>query len=631
MNYKQTAKEVLELVGGEKNVKHVTHCMTRLRFNLYDESKADKEKLQSTDGVMGVNQSGGQYHVIIGNDVSNVYQAMVADSGLSSDVKSGGTEEASKQNVISKLFDFISGVFTPILPAIAGAGMIKGILALMLTFQWISDKSSTYAILTAIGDGAFYFLPILLAVSVAKKIGTNQYIAAAIAAAALHPQLTALLGAGNTEFLGLPVVAVVYSSSVIPILLTIWLGSYVERFAEKYSPKSLKIILVPTVTLLVVVPVMLIAVGPLGGIIGSGLSGGIDLLFKHAGLLAGLLIGGFMSPLIITGMHYALLPIMINNITLNGFDYILPMMFVANMAQAGAAFGVFLRSKNKTFKSLAMSTSITALMGITEPAMYGVNMRLKKPFLAALIGAAAGGVFMSIFKVKSYVISGSAGLPGLPTFIGPTFVYSIIGLVIGFVVATIMTLVLGFKDVPVKDDTKADKPEEKKDTAAVVQSPLEGQLKPLNQVNDATFSNEIMGKGAAIVPTAGRVVAPFNGKVETIFHTKHAIGLKSEQGTELLIHVGIDTVKLGGKYFTSHVQSGDLIQAGDVLIDFDIEGIQQEGYDVTTPVIVTNTNDFAQVDAKTDGTITVKETLLTVSVEEKEEGIQHEQVRKNIS
>lgn len=630
MNHKQTAKEVLELVGGEKNVKHVTHCMTRLRFNLYDESKADKEKLQSTDGVMGVNQSGGQYHVIIGNDVSNVYQAMVADSGLSSDVKSGGTEEASKQNVISKLFDFISGVFTPILPAIAGAGMIKGILALMLTFQWISDKSSTYAILTAIGDGAFYFLPILLAVSVAKKIGTNQYIAAAIAAAALHPQLTALLGAGNTEFLGLPVVAVVYSSSVIPILLTIWLGSYVERFAEKYSPKSLKIILVPTVTLLVVVPVMLIAVGPLGGIIGSGLSGGIDLLFKHAGLLAGLLIGGFMSPLIITGMHYALLPIMINNITLNGFDYILPMMFVANMAQAGAAFGVFLRSKNKTFKSLAMSTSITALMGITEPAMYGVNMRLKKPFLAALIGAAAGGVFMSIFKVKSYVISGSAGLPGLPTF-----VYSIIGLVIGFVVATIMTLVLGFKDVPVKDDTKADKPEEKKDTAAlqneVVQSPLEGQLKPLNQVNDATFSNEIMGKGAAIVPTAGRVVAPFNGKVETIFHTKHAIGLKSEQGTELLIHVGIDTVKLGGKYFTSHVQSGDLIQAGDVLIDFDIEGIQQEGYDVTTPVIVTNTNDYAQVDAKTDGTITVKETLLTVSVEEKEEGIQHEQVRKNIS
>lgn len=333
MNHKQTAKEVLELVGGEKNVKQVTHCMTRLRFNLYDEGKADKEKLQSTDGVMGVNQSGGQYHVIIGNDVSNVYQAMIADSGLSTDVKSGGTEEASKQNVISKLFDFISGVFTPILPTIGGAGMIKGILALMLTFQWISDKSSTYAILTAIGDGAFYFLPILLAVSVAKKIGTNQYIAAAIAAAALHPQLTALLGAGNTEFLGLPVVAVVYSSSVIPILLTIWLGSYVEKFAEKYSPKSLKIILVPTVTLLVVVPIMLIAVGPLGGIIGNGLSGGIDLLFKHAGILAGLLIGGFMSPLIITGMHYALLPIMINNITLNGFDFIMPMMFVANMAQ----------------------------------------------------------------------------------------------------------------------------------------------------------------------------------------------------------------------------------------------------------------------------------------------------------
>ncbi|MFS0653893.1 beta-glucoside-specific PTS transporter subunit IIABC [Bacillus sp. 179-C3.3 HS] len=635
MNHKQTAKEVLELVGGEKNVKQVTHCMTRLRFNLYDESKANKEQLQSTDGVMGVNQSGGQYHVIIGNDVSNVYRALIADSGLSADVKTSDAEEATKQNVISKLFDFISGVFTPILPAIAGAGMIKGLLALMLTFQWISDKSSTYTILTAIGDGAFYFLPILLAVSVAKKIGTNQYIAAAIAAAVLHPQLTALLGAGNTEFLGLPVIAVVYSSSVIPILLTIWLGSYVERFAEKYSPKSLKIILVPTVTLLAVVPIMLVGVGPIGAILGNGLSGGIDLLFKHAGILAGLLIGGFMSPLIITGMHYALIPIMINNITLNGFDYIMPMMFVANMAQAGAAFGVFLRSRNKTFKSLAMSTSITALMGITEPAMYGVNMRLKKPFIAALIGAATGGVFMSIFKVKAYVMSGSAGIPGIPAFIGPTFVYSIIGLVIGFVVATIMTLILGFKDVPVKEGTKAEKPEEKKDSTVVqnelVQSPLEGQLKPLNQVNDATFSNEIMGKGVAIVPAVGRVVAPFNGKVETIFQTKHAIGLKSDQGIELLIHVGIDTVKLGGKYFTSHVQTGDLVKAGDVLVEFDLKGIQEEGFDVTTPVIITNTNDYAQVDAMTDGVITEKETLLTVRVEENEEGIYNDTIRKNIS
>ncbi|MGE6630544.1 beta-glucoside-specific PTS transporter subunit IIABC [Bacillus sp. NPDC077027] len=619
MNHKQTAKEVLELVGGEKNVKQVTHCMTRLRFNLYDESKADKAKLQSTDGVMGVNQSGGQYHVIIGNEVSNVYKEMIAESGLSTDVKVDNSVEKTKQNVISKLFDFISGVFTPILPAIAGAGMIKGILALLLTLEWISDKSSTFTILTAIGDGAFYFLPILLAVSVAKKVGSNQYIAAAIAAAALHPQLTALLGAGNTEFIGLPVIATVYSSSVIPILLTIWLGSYVEKFAEKFSPKSLRIILVPTVTLLVVVPVMLIAIGPIGSVIGNGLAGGIDLLFKHAGILAGVLIGGFMSPLIITGMHYALLPIMINNITLNGFDYIMPMMFVANMAQAGAAFGVFLKTKNKSFKSLAMSTSVTALMGITEPAMYGVNMRLKKPFIAALIGAASGGVFMSIFKAKSYVVAGSAGLPGIPTFIGPTFIYSMIGLVIGFAVATIMTLVLGFEDVPVKDDTKADKPEqEKKGTVAVnnevVNSPLEGELKPLNQVNDATFSNEIMGKGTAIVPTKGRVTAPFNGKVETIFQTKHAIGLVSDQGTELLIHVGIDTVKLGGKYFTSHVQSGDMVKAGDLLVEFDIEAIQKEGFDITTPIIVTNSNQFAGITAQTTGSIKETDSLLTVSV-----------------
>ncbi|WP_121643650.1 beta-glucoside-specific PTS transporter subunit IIABC [Bacillus vallismortis] len=612
MDYDKLSKDILQLVGGEENVQRVIHCMTRLRFNLHDNSKADRGQLERLPGVMGTNISGEQFQIIIGNDVPKVYQAMLRNSNLS-DEKSAGSS-SQKKNVLSAVFDVISGVFTPILPAIAGAGMIKGLVALAVTFGWMTETSQAHVILSAIGDGAFYFLPLLLAMSAARKFGSNPYVAAAIGAAILHPDLTALLGAGKPiSFIGLPVTAATYSSTVIPILLAIWIASYVEKWIDRVTHSSLKLIVVPTLTLLIVVPLTLITVGPLGAILGEYLSVGVNVLFDHAGLIAMILLAGTFSLIIMTGMHYALVPIMINNIAQNGHDYLLPAMFLANMGQAGASFAVFLRSRNKKFKSLALTTSVTALMGITEPAMYGVNMRLKKPFAAALLGGAAGGAFYGVTGVASYIVGGNAGLPSIPVFIGPTFIYAMIGLVIAFAAGTAAAYLIGFEDVPSDSNQQPSVTNGHEGSGEIIHSPIKGEVKALSEVNDGVFSAGIMGKGFAIEPEEGEVVSPVNGSVTTIFKTKHAIGITSDQGAEILIHIGLDTVKLEGQWFTAHVKEGDKVAPGDPLVSFDLEQIKAAGYDVITPVIVTNTDQYSISPVKEIGKVQTKEALLALS------------------
>ncbi|MBU5263632.1 beta-glucoside-specific PTS transporter subunit IIABC [Bacillus atrophaeus] len=613
MDYHKVSKEILQLVGGEENVQSVIHCMTRLRFNLHDNTKADRSRLEQMDGVMGTNISGEQFQIIIGNNVPKVYKALLENSGLSEENTKGASGQ--KKNVLSALFDVVSGVFTPILPAIAGAGMIKGLLALAVTFGWMAETSQAHTILTAIGDGAFYFLPMLLAVSAARKFGSNPYVAAAIAGAILHPDLTALLGSGKSiSFIGLPVTAATYSSTVIPILLAIWMTSYVEKWIDRVTPSSLKLIVVPTLTLVIVVPVTLMTVGPLGAILGDYLSVGVNYLFDHAGIVAMILLAGTFSLIIMTGMHYALVPIMINNIAQNGHDYILPAMFLANMGQAGASFAVFLKSKNKKLKSLAFTTSITALMGITEPAMYGVNMRLKRPFAAALIGGAAGGAFYGVTGVASYIVGGNAGLPSIPIFIGPTFLYAVIGLAISFAAGTAAAYLIGFEDVQAEGSNEtAEKAPEMKVDGEMIHSPIKGEVKALSEVNDSVFSAEIMGKGFAIVPEEGLAVAPVSGAITTVFKTKHAIGITSDRGAEVLIHIGLDTVQLDGRHFDVLVKEGDKVSPGDPLVSFDIEKIKAAGYDVITPVIITNTDQYAVTAVKESGTVKTNEALLALS------------------
>ncbi|PAF19049.1 beta-glucoside-specific PTS transporter subunit IIABC [Terribacillus saccharophilus] len=623
MNHRKTADEILQLIGGESNVQSVIHCMTRLRFNLYDNSKADRQALEQVDGVLGSNISGSQFQLIIGNEVPKVYKEIISNSNLS-ESKSTEGESKQKKNVISSIFDVISGVFTPILPAIAGAGMIKGIAALLVTFGWLQEASQTYQILTVIGDGAFYFLPILLAISAARKFGSNPYVAAAIGAAILHPTLTAMFAEGGSiSFVGLPVTIATYSSTVIPILLAIWIASYVEKWVDRITHASLKLIVVPSVTLLVVVPVTLITVGPLGAIAGNYLSTGTNFLFQNAGIIAMILLAGTFSLIIITGMHYALVPIMLNNMAVNGYDYMMPAMFLANFGQAGAAFAVAMKSKNKKFKSLSFTTALTATMGVTEPAMYGVNMRLKKPFVAALIGAAAGGVLYALTDVKAYIVAGMAGLPGLPTFVGPEFIFAILGLVLAFVSAAVVTWIIGFEDVLAPAEETTTTKEKAVDTAEetdsekaseVIASPLTGEVRPLAGVSDPTFAQEIMGKGTAIFPSKGEVVSPVDGEVVTLFATKHAIGLRSTNGAEVLIHVGIDTVKLNGEHFTAHIASGDKVQKGQKLVSFDIEAIQAAGYDVITPVIITNTAEYEDITALAEGTVNGGEAILDLAV-----------------
>ncbi|WP_339254991.1 beta-glucoside-specific PTS transporter subunit IIABC [Paenibacillus sp. FSL P2-0136] len=630
MNTKELSKEILKLVGGEDNIDQVTHCMTRLRFNLNDNNRADKAALQKTDGVMGVMINGGQFQVIIGNDVPVVYNDLIGNMSVSPEKKASGDKvEKKKQNPLSKLFDFISGIFTPILPAITGAGMIKGIVALLVAVGWMGTENSTYIILSAIGDGAFYFLPIVLAISAARKLGSNMYIAAAIGAAILHPTVTTLLGSGEpVTFASLPVVAATYASSVIPIVIAVWLASYVEKAVDKVTHASLKLIIVPTVTLLVIVPLTLIAVGPLGVIIGDGLTGGISWLFENTGLFAGLLLGGTMSLLIITGMHYALIPIMIASIAQLGYDYMIPIMMVANFAQAGSALGVSLRTKNSKLKSLSLSTSITAFMGITEPAMYGVNMRLKKPFIAALIGGAAGGAFLSLFKVKAYVIGGLAGLSGIPMVLGATFVYSVIGFAIGAAVAAIVTYIIGFEDEPeaaaAPAVTSAEPVASDAHTTVIgataestmvnqeVFSPIAGAVKPLSEVSDPAFSEEIMGKGYAIQPSEGRVVSPVQGTVFSLSKSGHAIGLVSDSGAEMLIHIGIDTVKLKGLHFSPKVTAGTRVAVGDLLMEFDLVEIEKAGYSTITPVIITNIQQYQSIQSAGATSVKEKELLYTV-------------------
>jgi len=634
MDKQQLSKDILKLVGGEENIDQVTHCMTRLRFNLNDNQKADKATLKNTPGVMGVMENGGQFQVIIGNDVPVVYNALVGNMSKSpnADNASSGasTGEKKKRNPISALFDFISGMFTPILPAITGAGMIKGIVAILVALGWLSDTSSTYIILSAIGDGAFYFLPIILAISAARKLGSNMYIAAALAAGIMHPTITALLADGhNSSFMGITVIAATYSSTVIPIVLAVWIASYVEKAVDRVIHASLKLLIVPTVTLLIMVPLTLMTVGPLGTVLGNGLSGGISWLFDNMSIFASILIGGTMSLLIITGMHYALLPIVVGSMTTLGYDFIIPLMFAANLAQGGAAFGVGLRSKNAKTKSLAYSTGLTAIMGITEPAMYGINMKFKKPFIAALSGGAIAGAFMGIFNVKSYVITGLAGLPSIAAFVSPaisTLIYALVGGLIAIVAAAIITYFLGFQEenapepvaapvaepaTPAATTSATAVTEEAKAQDEQVFSPITGEVKPLSEVPDPAFSEEIMGKGFAIQPSEGRVVSPINGTVFSLSKSGHAIGLVSDTGAEMLIHIGIDTVKLKGQFFSPKVQAGAKVAVGDVLMEFDREQIEKAGYTTITPVIITNMHQYESIESAGRTTIKEKDLLFT--------------------
>ncbi|WP_340015275.1 beta-glucoside-specific PTS transporter subunit IIABC [Paenibacillus sp. FSL K6-1318] len=638
MNNKDLAKNVLDLVGGEQNISGLTHCATRLRFVLKDDNKADLKALDQLEGVLKAQNSGGQIQVVIGAKVDAVYSEV---RNLTSDQIGELTESTDsgpkkRRNPVNVVLETIAGIFTPVLPALVGCGMIK-CLATVITAMGYLEGSGFLTIINMIGDCIFYFMPFFLAVSAANRFKTNPYLAVALAAGLMHPTilnaaaLIAETGVNSIDFLGMPILLMKYSSSVIPIILAVWIMSYVYPIVNRVIPKFLQVLLTPMIVLFIMIPLELIVLGPVGSYIGDWLTNGINSLFSTAGVLAGAILGFFKPIMVMFGMHYAIMPIQVQQVATLGATVLLPTALAANLAQAGAAFGVFVLTKSKTMKSAAASSGFTALFGITEPAIYGVTLKYKRPFFAGCLAGGLVGGFYSLVHTTANAIS-LPGVLAIGTYTSDRYMYVVIGCIAAVVLGFVFTLLAGIKedtDVNKSKQQATNKVNSNQTVVAsevtpasvssqtstssdmLIVSPMTGEIKPISEVEDQAFAQELMGKGIAIVPTDGKVYAPFDGVVEALYRTKHAIGLKAANGVEILIHIGVDTVSLKGKYFNAHIEQGQTIKAGDLLVEFDPEGITSAGYNTITSIVVTNMQQYGDVlTTATSGPIRESEALI---------------------
>lgn len=633
-NYDQLAKDILSGVGGRENVNSVFHCVTRLRFKLKNESVAKTEELKNLPGVITVMQSGGQYQVVIGNEVPDVYKAVVKAGNFPSEgqVEEETDNSGKKVGLFSRFIDMISGVFTPLLGLLAATGMIKGFTAMFLSFGWITDTSGTYQLLNATGDCLFYFFPIFLGYTAIKKFGGSPFLGMAIGASLVYPTLSGLtagdplytLFAGtliespiHITFLGIPVILMSYSTSVIPIIIATFFAVKIERFFKNIIPKVVSTFLVPFFTLLVIVPATFILIGPVstwaGQLIGAGATGIYDL----SPVVTGLIIGGLWQVFVLFGLHWGLVPVMLLNLSTSGADPVIAMSFAASFAQIGAVLAVILKTKNTKLKSLGIPAFISGIFGVTEPAIYGLTLPLKKPFIMSCIAGGIGGGILGLAGSKLYIFGG-LGVFGFPSFINKAtgvdsgFYMALVACGIAFILGFILTYVVGFKDKVEATPAPAPVLDPNPNSRYEIVSPMAGEVVALNEINDVTFAGEHMGKGIAIRPTSGRVVSPINGIVQTVYRTKHAIGLVSDDGVEMLIHIGQDTVKLKGEHFTTHVKDGDRVNAGDLIVEFDLQAIKDAGYETVTPIIVTNTSNYLDVVGTKDASVHEKDKLITV-------------------
>ncbi|MDQ0208605.1 beta-glucoside-specific PTS transporter subunit IIABC [Alkalicoccobacillus murimartini] len=605
MQHEKLAQSILKNLGGSSNVESATHCVTRLRLSIKDKTKVNDEAIKNMENVSGTTNSGGQYQIIIGPAVEEVYKEFEkiyeGNSGTSSSKK---TEEGNqkKKNIFSRVVDVLISCFAPVIPVIAGSGMIKVLITILLTTGVFKEDSPTISILAILGDGVFYFLPFFIAFTAAKKFNVDHFTAMVMAAILLHPNLVALSaeGATFTSFLEIPLYLFNYSAQAIPVILAIWLMSYVDPIANRMSPPVFKVFLRPMITILIVAPVMLILFGPLGAILGDYFGQFVEVMNTWGWIAVS--INALIFPfLVITGTHNAMIPLIITMFATNGYDPILLVSgLLVNIAQAGAAFSVAMRTKSLAMRGTGISAGVSALFGITEPALYGVNLRLKRPFIAVLIGSALAGVVAGLAGVTAYSFVSPSVLT-LPIFIGPegfiSLVWAIVAMLCAFILTFILVWIMGFKD-PI-DDNNSEKSEDTNDhvheSDIKVFSPLKGEAVSLEKVNDETFASGAMGKGVAIMPSEGKVVAPFEGTVQVVSNTKHAVGLVSESGMELLIHVGIDTVELKGEHFQTRVEVGNHVKKGDVLLDFNLKEIQQLGYDTTTSIVILNSDKYSDL------------------------------------
>lgn len=595
---KKLVEQIVKLIGGKDNVISLVHCVTRLRFKLKDEKKANDDAIKQLKGVMGVAHAGGQYQVIIGNNVADVYDQVMPLLGLSSE-EEVTTDDEKDGNIFSRLVALISSLFMPLLGVMTGAGMLKGLLVLLNVLGWVKQGTGTYMIWNAAADSLFYFLPVLLGFSAAKTFHVNKYLGAVTGGALVYPTMVAAATAHKAiTFFGLPVNLMNYSQTMLPIVFAIWGMSWFEKGTKKVVPKVVQNLFVPLLDLMVIVPLTYLIVGPVMQTLSQWLSSASLWLYGLVPVVAGFIIGGIWQAAVIVGLHWAFIPVLMNNLMTNHFDPINGIMYCTLFGQVGAALAMGLKAKDKNFKEIAIPAAVSGFFGVTEPIIYGVTLPHKKSFVFASIGSAFGGAIAAAFHAGMYTMPGG-GIFGIPAFINPkgidaSFIAFVVSLIVAFAVAFILTFIWGDKVVPATPNKKFDvKKVEFKDQGIV--SPIQGAAVELKNVNDPVFSAGTIGKGLAVQPNNNEVRAPFDGEVISVFPTKHAIGLKSENGVELLIHLGINTVNLKGKYFDAKVAAGQKVKQGDLLETFDVDQIKAAGYDTVVPIIVTNTNNFDDI------------------------------------
>ncbi|QXN61641.1 beta-glucoside-specific PTS transporter subunit IIABC [Serratia fonticola] len=619
MDYNKLGLDILALVGGKGNVSKLTHCATRLRMEFNDDSRVDAKAIEALPGVISVVERGGQFQIVVGNNVQQTFRALQKAIGQPLGKPDGQPKNKAKGGVFTQIISVISTTFTPVIPAITGAGMIKALLAILKLTGAISAASPTYHLLDTIADAAFFFLPVLLAYGASIKFECNPILAMTIAGALLHPNLAQMLAAGSPiDFIGIPVRLADYAGSVLPIIFTVWLMSYIERFAEKVSPTMIKFFTKPMIILLVTTPLALVAVGPFGIFLNDLVASGAAIIDGKASWLIPMLMGGLQPFLVITGTAWAMTPIATGQLSKNGFEMINgPGMLASNIAQGAATLCVAFRTKNKNLRQLASSAGFTALLGITEPSLYGVTLKLRKPLIAAMIGGGCAGVYAGVSGLVRYAFV-SPGLAALPAFIGENpmnIVHALITCVIAIVVTFALTWILGFEDpVDEEEATVTDSAPSVDD--ALLHSPLAGQLVALEQVNDDVFSQGLLGKGVAIVPEQGVLRAPVDGEIVTFLPSKHAVGIKADNGMEVLMHIGIDTVNLNGEHFSSQLQVGDRVKTGDELVRFDIAAITALGYDIITPVLVVNSEQYPHLSCRQPGPVNFGEQIVALNIQE---------------
>ncbi len=602
IDYHKTAMELLKELGGNDNITNVTHCATRLRFILKDESIVNKDKVAKIPGVITTVQAGGQFQVVIGNHVKDAYEHMIKMVTIDEEAAKGTGNK--KVGIVSRIIDVISAIFAPFLYTLAACGILQGILGVLVALNAIDTAGGTYQILNFISWTAFTFLPVLIAVTASKKFGVNTFIALVIACALVCPDYIAMVNAAKpVYFLGMKVQLLSYTSSVIPIILSIWIASYVQKFFDKYLPIVIRNLFTPMFTIAIMVPLTLLAFGPIGNTIGGAIGGIYNTLYNLSPIVAGLVVGGLWEVLVIFGVHWGITPVTVGNYANLGYDTFTGLQASAVFSQAGATFGVFLKTKNKDMKGVSASAAITGLFGITEPAIYGVNLRLKKPMICGCIAGAVGGAIGGAF----HAVSWSYNMPGIATLPAyfkaghlTPFIGLVISIVVAFVLGAVLTYIVGFED-EADDETKEIETSNETTTEANGEAtsefvaPVTGNVIPVNQVKDEAFASEAMGKGVGIEPENGKVYAPFDGNVDAVFPTGHLVGLSDGNGAEVLIHIGVDTVKLEGKGFTTYVSQGDKVKKGDLLVEFDVELLKKEGYDTTVMFITTDTSKDVQV------------------------------------